>query len=108
MTLATRVVIDATYKDEATNSEIPAVTSLCILDPKNNLAYSSPPQWFECDAKADVILLLATKNKLYISQEHVFSTTNIHKSGAYKFDMKDVTGKVNNAQELAQYLHISF
>ncbi len=107
LNLPTMVVIDAVYIDERTNKEIPGGTTLYVVDAKNNLAYYSSPDQFSCDVKADVALLLATKDRIFISQEHFFSITNIHRSGTYKFDMKDITGKVNSGPQLAQYLHIS-
>ncbi|CAA6824030.1 MAG: Unknown protein [uncultured Aureispira sp.] len=76
--------------------------TLSIIDMNYNAAYSFKPEQFICNAKANNIFLLWSKDgKLYSFVKRATIKMN---TGDYSFQMEDLSEKVKNTADLKRYL----
>lgn len=76
--------------------------TLSIIDMNYNAAYSFKPEQFICNAKANNILLLWSKDgKLYSFVKRAAIKMN---TGDYSFQMEDLSDKIKNTSDLKRYL----
>lgn len=76
--------------------------TLSIIDMNYNAAYSFKPEQFICNAKANNIFLLWSKDgKLYSFVKRAAIKMN---TGDYSFQMEDLSKKIKNTSDLKRYL----
>jgi hypothetical protein len=96
-----QIAISADY----TNLEQMAIDNahtLSIIDMNYNAAYSFKPEQFICNAKANNIFLLWSKDgKLYSFVKRASIKMN---TGDYSFQMEDLSEKIKNTSDLKRYL----
>lgn len=96
-----QVAIDALYTNDQ-KSAIENANLLSIIDINYNAAYSFKPDQFICNAKANNVFLLWSKEgKLY---SFVKRSTVELETGKYSFEMQDISTSVQNTKDLRQYL----
>lgn len=76
--------------------------TLSIIDMNYNAAYSFKPEQFICNAKANNIFLLWSKDgKLYSFVKRAAVKMN---TGDYSFQMEDLSDRIKNTSDLKRYL----
>ncbi len=104
--LPNRIDVVAKFVDTDGN-EIRNLHVLSLIDLNYNGAFSFDPAGFTCDAKGKNVLALFTKKgKFYILDKQEFAKMEITKNGEYTFVMQNLTDKIKNSKDLAEYLGI--
>lgn len=96
-----QIAVSADYTD-LEQMAIDNAHTLSIIDINYNAAYSFQPEQFICNAKANNVLLLWSKDgKLYSFVKRAAIKMN---TGDYSFQMEDLSDKIKNTSDLKRYL----
>jgi hypothetical protein len=96
-----QIAVSANYTD-LEQMAIDNAHTLSIIDMNYNAAYSFKPEQFICNAKANNIFLLWSKDgKLYSFVKRAAIKMN---TGDYSFQMEDLSEKIKNTSDLKRYL----
>lgn len=100
-TIKNQIAVSADYTD-LEQMAIDNAHTLSIIDMNYNAAYSFKPEQFICNAKANNIFLLWSKDgKLYAFVKRATVKMN---TGDYSFQMEDLSEKIQNTSDLKRYL----
>lgn len=100
-TIKNQIAVSADYTD-LEQMVIDNAHTLSIIDINYNAAYSFKPEQFICNAKANNVLLLWSKDgKLYSFVKRAAIKMN---TGDYSFQMEDLSDKIKNTSDLKRYL----